>query len=98
MKIHSLYGTTETGSITFDSSDTLSDRVTVGWPMPETTVTLDQRRGRPRQAVASWYQARLYLAAMPFNDTRRRGGSGVQARRLPDGGPRAGRPTMDSSS
>jgi acyl-coenzyme A synthetase/AMP-(fatty) acid ligase len=40
VKIHSLYGTTETGSITFDNSDSLSDRVTVGWPLPETTVTL----------------------------------------------------------
>jgi acyl-CoA synthetase (AMP-forming)/AMP-acid ligase II len=42
VKIHSLYGTTETGSITFDSSDALSDRVTVGWPMPETTVVLSE--------------------------------------------------------
>jgi len=41
VKIHSLYGTTETGSITFDSSDALSDRVTVGWPMPETSVTFE---------------------------------------------------------
>lgn len=40
VKIHSLYGTTETGSITYDASDNLSDRVSVGWPMPETTVTL----------------------------------------------------------
>jgi len=45
VKIHSLYGTTETGSITFDSSDTLSDRVTVGWPMPETTVTFESAAG-----------------------------------------------------
>jgi len=40
VKIHSLYGTTETGSITYDASDGLSDRVSVGWPMPETTVAL----------------------------------------------------------
>ena len=40
VKIHSLYGTTETGSITFDGSDAVGDRVSVGWPMPETTVTL----------------------------------------------------------
>lgn len=40
VKIHSLYGSTETGSVCFDNSDTLHDRVTVGWPVPETTVTL----------------------------------------------------------
>ena len=40
VKIHSLYGTTETGSITFDASEAIGDRVSVGWPMPETTVTL----------------------------------------------------------
>jgi len=45
VKIHSLYGTTETGSITYDSSDGLSDRVSVGWPMPETTVTLTPSSG-----------------------------------------------------
>ncbi len=39
-KIHSLYGTTETGSITFDASSALYDPVSVGWPMPGTTVTL----------------------------------------------------------
>jgi acyl-coenzyme A synthetase/AMP-(fatty) acid ligase len=42
VKLHSLYGTTETGSISFDSSSTLHDRVTVGWPVPETTVTLTE--------------------------------------------------------
>jgi long-chain acyl-CoA synthetase len=42
VKIHSLYGTSETGSVTYDSSETLSDRVTVGWPLPETTITLTQ--------------------------------------------------------
>ena len=40
VKIHSLYGTTETGSITFDSSDSLGDTVSLGWPLPETTVSL----------------------------------------------------------
>jgi acyl-coenzyme A synthetase/AMP-(fatty) acid ligase len=40
IKIHSLYGTTETGSITYDSSDVVYDPVSVGWAMPETTVTL----------------------------------------------------------
>jgi long-chain acyl-CoA synthetase len=40
IKIHSLYGTTETGSISFDPSDDVQDPVSVGWPMPGTTVTL----------------------------------------------------------
>ena len=39
-KIHSLYGTSETGSIAFDSSSELSDPVSVGWPVPGTTVSL----------------------------------------------------------
>jgi long-chain acyl-CoA synthetase len=40
VKIHSLYGTSETGSVSFDHSDDVHDRVTVGWPLPETTVIL----------------------------------------------------------
>jgi acyl-CoA synthetase (AMP-forming)/AMP-acid ligase II len=40
VKIHSLYGATETGSITYDSSDSLGETVSVGWPLPETTVSL----------------------------------------------------------
>jgi long-chain acyl-CoA synthetase len=39
-KIHSLYGTTETGGITFDDSDDLHDPLTVGRPLPGTAVTL----------------------------------------------------------
>jgi len=42
VKIHSLYGTTETGSVTFDASDALNDPVSLGWPVPETTVTLNR--------------------------------------------------------
>jgi len=45
IKIHSLYGTSETGSITFDSSDTLSYPVSVGWPVSGTTVTLTPSHG-----------------------------------------------------
>jgi acyl-coenzyme A synthetase/AMP-(fatty) acid ligase len=40
VKVHSLYGTSETGSITFDASDDLHDPVSVGWPLPNTTVSL----------------------------------------------------------
>lgn len=39
-KIHSLYGTSETGGITFDETDDLHDPLTVGRPLPDTTVTL----------------------------------------------------------
>ncbi len=42
VKVHSLYGSSETGSITFDSSLELSDPVSVGWPVPGTTVNLVQ--------------------------------------------------------
>jgi acyl-coenzyme A synthetase/AMP-(fatty) acid ligase len=40
VKVHSLYGSSETGSITFDSSSTISDPVSVGWPLPGTNVRL----------------------------------------------------------
>jgi len=40
VKVHSLYGTSETGSITFDSSDDVGETVSVGWPLPGTAVTL----------------------------------------------------------
>jgi long-chain acyl-CoA synthetase len=39
-KIHSLYGTSETGGITFDPSDDLGDEPSVGPPLPGVTVTL----------------------------------------------------------
>jgi len=40
LKIHSLYGTSETGGITFDASDTLSDVPSVGRPLPGVSVSL----------------------------------------------------------
>jgi len=40
VKIHSLYGTSETGAVAFDDSDDLWPSVSVGRPVPETTVTL----------------------------------------------------------
>ena len=40
VKIHSFYGSSETGGITYDDSDELSDPLNVGRPMPETEVTL----------------------------------------------------------
>ncbi len=40
VKIHSLYGTSETGAVAFDDSDDLWASVSVGRPVSETTVTL----------------------------------------------------------
>jgi acyl-CoA synthetase (AMP-forming)/AMP-acid ligase II len=39
-KIHSLYGTSETGGITFDASEALSDPLHVGRPLPGVTVEI----------------------------------------------------------
>jgi long-chain acyl-CoA synthetase len=48
VKIHSFYGTTETGGICYDASDTIVDAPTVGWPLPGVTVTLrDDQRATP---------------------------------------------------
>jgi long-chain acyl-CoA synthetase len=41
-KIHSFYGTSETGGISYDDTDEVGDSVHVGHPMPETTVTLQR--------------------------------------------------------
>jgi len=40
VKIHSFYGTTETGGIAFDHSDVIDDAPGVGWPMPGVTIEL----------------------------------------------------------
>ena len=39
-KIHSFYGTSETGGISYDETDEVADHQTVGRPMPRTSVTL----------------------------------------------------------
>ncbi|MGE0448055.1 MAG: class I adenylate-forming enzyme family protein [Vicinamibacterales bacterium] len=40
VKVHSFYGTSETGGIAFDHSDVVDDTASVGWPMPGVTVEL----------------------------------------------------------
>jgi acyl-coenzyme A synthetase/AMP-(fatty) acid ligase len=40
-KIHSFYGSSETGGIAYDDSEELADPLHVGRPMPETSVTID---------------------------------------------------------
>jgi len=47
LKIRSLYGTTETGGITFDGDDDLDEVSTVGRPMPGVTVDLQWAAGVP---------------------------------------------------
>ena len=41
-QIHSLFGSSETGGITYDAAGEVSDPLTVGRPMPETTVEIRQ--------------------------------------------------------
>ncbi len=40
MKIHSFYGSSETGGITYDDEDELTEPINVGKPVPETAVSL----------------------------------------------------------
>jgi acyl-CoA synthetase (AMP-forming)/AMP-acid ligase II len=54
LKIHSFYGTSESGGITFDGGDEIDDSGTVGFPIPGVTVTLrDQEDVKGRVHVAS---------------------------------------------
>jgi acyl-CoA synthetase (AMP-forming)/AMP-acid ligase II len=72
IKIHSLYGTSETGGITFDASDAVGDMVSVGTPLPETTVSLvavdgtDGPEGRIK--VQGTAVARRYAHDIPSGD------------------------------
>jgi len=42
LKIHSFYGSSETGGITYDDGEEVGDPLSLGKPMPETTVSLDR--------------------------------------------------------
>jgi len=44
-KIHSFYGTSESGGIAYDASDEIGDRVTVGTGMPGVTITFREVEG-----------------------------------------------------
>ena len=64
-KIHSFYGSSETGGICYDASDGLPGEVTVGRPMPGVTLTLLDVEGLPakegrRIHVASGAVSRAY--------------------------------------
>jgi len=54
-KIHSFYGSSETGGITYDDEDEVSDPLTVGRVMPETEVTLRGQDSSPSS------QARIHV-------------------------------------
>jgi acyl-CoA synthetase (AMP-forming)/AMP-acid ligase II len=47
IKIHSFYGASETGGITFDDTDVVHDTMMVGRPLPGVTLTLDPEDGMP---------------------------------------------------
>ena len=48
-KVHSFYGSSETGGITYDDSDSVSDPLHVGRAMPDMTVTI--REPEPGQTA-----------------------------------------------
>jgi long-subunit acyl-CoA synthetase (AMP-forming) len=62
-KVHSFYGSSETGGIAYDDSEDVSDPLHVGRAMPETTIALHHSEGEPYvgrihvegNAVASGY-------------------------------------------
>jgi long-chain acyl-CoA synthetase len=58
VKIHSFYGSSETGGISFDGDDEIDDSGTVGRPLPGVTITLQPASGRIHvrgDAVSSGY-------------------------------------------
>jgi acyl-CoA synthetase (AMP-forming)/AMP-acid ligase II len=50
-KIHSFYGSSETGGIAYDDSDEVTDPIDVGRPMPETTIEIRQLDGEGRGRI-----------------------------------------------
>ena len=73
-KIHSFYGSTETGGIAYDDSDEWNDPLHVGRPMPETTVTI-------RRTDGSTGQGRIFVQgnAVTSGYVRGRGGDSISA-------------------
>jgi long-chain acyl-CoA synthetase len=69
VKIHSFYGTSETGGIAYDDTDEVSDETTVGRPMPDVVVTLRPEEGarddEGRVHVASGAVATRYVGERP---------------------------------
>ena len=70
LKIHSFYGTTETGGIAFDDTSDLDAEGTVGRAMPGVTISLRPEDGLPagvgRVHISSDAVARGYAGGEPF--------------------------------
>jgi long-chain acyl-CoA synthetase len=71
LKVHSFYGTTETGGIAFDDSPEVDDEPGVGWPLPSVTVTLvpddDAPEDGGRVHVSGSAVASGYAGGEPFD-------------------------------
>jgi long-chain acyl-CoA synthetase len=78
IKVHSFYGTSETGGIAYDDSDDLDAAGSVGRPLPDVTVTLRSEDGAPlgggRVHVASAAVASGYAGRAPGDDDFTAGG------------------------
>jgi acyl-CoA synthetase (AMP-forming)/AMP-acid ligase II len=77
VRIHSLYGSSETGGITFDRAADPDDATSVGTPLPRVTVTLRAHPGAPEgtgrvhvrgPAVSSGYAGQPVDIGSPFVD------------------------------
>jgi acyl-CoA synthetase (AMP-forming)/AMP-acid ligase II len=51
LKVHSFYGTSETGGITYDADEAIENPLPVGRPMPDTVVTLRSIEEPPESAA-----------------------------------------------
>ena len=91
LKIHSFYGTSESGGIAFDSDDDLDDVSTVGRPMPGVTIDLRRDAGVPpghgRIHVRSQAVCPRYVGDAPESGELGEGGflTGDYGRVLSDG-------------
>ena len=78
VKIHSFYGTSETGGIAYDDSDDVRAETTVGKPMPGVQVTLREEEGAPpdggRVHVAGEAVAARYAGERPSDGAFADGG------------------------
>jgi acyl-CoA synthetase (AMP-forming)/AMP-acid ligase II len=77
-KVHSFYGTSETGGITFDDSDAVDGRRGVGYPLPHARVTLQSVEGLDAAAGR-----RVYVAGPAVSSGYSAGADGAAFR---DGG------------
>lgn len=63
LKIHSFYGASEAGGISFDDSEDIGDLQTVGRPLPEVTITL-----RPGEDGAPPDGGRVHISSAAVSD------------------------------